>query len=278
MKWTSKNRPKEDSCAKFRGTNLTRTASGTCILDNKHDFVLTPCKIPNCPRADDLGCNHFYYEGDLKIFTNRHVLFDDDEMNNTVVDFFYDSDDRDGVVRESATKLFYSKRPTDRTFFKVSIHDKDMLLRLGQLEINRTIAFQKIPPFVLRRMSAFAIVISHPHGMPKKISIGHVIRVTEENLTPETISNAKKVGRLERAWFASRSQADYREYMAALGTLDMPLYKVWYNTPTCQGSSGAPVLFGARQCSGTWGPYMAFHTAYEFDFNLNFFKVARFMN
>ncbi|CAL1543902.1 unnamed protein product [Lymnaea stagnalis] len=278
VKWTSKNRPDQDSCARFRGTRNTRTASGKYVLDNPHDIQTKDCPIPLCHRKRDLGPNHKIYEGDLKIFTNKHVLYDEDELNRTVVDFFYDSHDRKGVAREYATKLFYTKPSSDKTFLKVTIHDADLLQKLEQIDTNKCQCFQKLPPSVLRRMSAFAIVISHPHGLPKKVSIGRVVKVTEENLTDETIANAKSAADLERIWFVSRREEDYRNFMAGLGKFNLPVYKVWYDTPTCQGSSGAPVIFGARQCNGIWGPYMAFHSAYDVDSKLNYFKVVRFMD
>lgn len=278
VNWTSKNRPEGDACANYRNTKKARTASGTYILDDPKDFVSKQCLIPNCHYAKEMGEDHTYFEGDLKIFTNKHVLFDDEELRNTVVDFFYNSDDRQGVVREYGVQLFYTKPTTDRTFFKLSVHKPEFLDHLLNLEVKRSLTFQKIPPAILQKMSTYAIVISHPHGLPKKISIGRVIRVAEENLSDETVANAKTVGRLEKEWFASRTKEGYWKYMQALGTLNMPMYKVWYNTPTCQGSSGAPVLFGARHNNGVWGPYTAYHTAFECDSNLNYFKVGRFMD
>ncbi|KAH9498683.1 hypothetical protein Btru_004537 [Bulinus truncatus] len=277
VKWTSKNHPDTDACARWRGYKSTRTASGKFVLDNPHDFQTRDCPIPHCHRKADLGQNHKVLEGDLKIFTNKHVLFDEDELSRTEVDFFYDSSDKAGLVKEYAIQLFYTKPSSDKTFLKVTIHDEALLKRLEEIDAKKCEAFWKLPTRILRSMSAFAIVISHPHGMPKNISIGHVIRVTEENLTDETIANAKEASRLERAWFESRKDEDYYKFMAGLGRLNLPVYKVWYDTPTCQGSSGSPVIFGGRECNGTWGPYMAFHSAYDVDSKLNYFKIVRFM-
>ncbi|KAI8749332.1 hypothetical protein BgiMline_028655 [Biomphalaria glabrata] len=278
VKWTSKNRPDTDACARCRGTRNTRTASGKFVLDNPDSFQVKDCPIPHCHRIKNLGPNHKIIEADLKIFTNKHVLYDEDELNRTEVDFFYDSKDKVGLVKEYATQLFYTKPSSDKTFFKVTIHDEELLHRLEQIDNDKSAAFWNLPSQVLRKMSAFAIVISHPHGMPKKISIGHVVRVTEENLTDETIANAKEAALLERTWFESHSEEDYLKFMAGLGRLNLPVYKIWYDTPTCQGSSGSPVIFGGRKCKDTWGPYMAFHSAYDIDSKLNYFKIVRFID
>lgn len=277
VKWTSKNRPNEDACARLRGTRNTRTASGKYVFDNPRDIQAIDCPIPQCHRKADLGEHHKIYQGDVKVFTNKHVIYDEDELNKTVVDFFYDSSDRVGVIREYATKLFYTKPSSDKTFLKVTLHDESLVYILQQIDTDKCRCFHQLPKEILPRMSAFAIVISHPHGLPKKVSIGRVIRVTEENMSDVTLANAKIAGDLERKWFGSRTEEDYINYMAALGKLDLPVYKIWYDTPTCQGSSGASVLFGARQCSGTWGPYMAFHSAYDIDSKLNYFKIVRFI-
>lgn len=277
MNWTSKNRPESDSCAKFRDSRRTRTASGTYILDNPDKFVTRDCHIPNCHRAADLGPQHKIYEGDLKIFTNKHVLYDDDELEKTVVDFFYDSADRAGVIREYATKLFYTKPSSDKTFLKVTIHDQELFQKLEQYNLDRCIKFHELSPDVIMSMCSFAIVISHPHGLPKKISIGRILEITEENISEETLENARLAGDLERKWFESHLEEDYGKFMACLGQKDLPVYKVMYDTPTCQGSSGAPVLFGGRQCQGEWGPFMANHSAYDIDSNLNFLKVVQFV-
>uniref|UniRef100_A0A0B7ADV6 MYND-type domain-containing protein n=1 Tax=Arion vulgaris TaxID=1028688 RepID=A0A0B7ADV6_9EUPU len=276
VNWTSKNRPDNDACARFRDSRRTRTASGTYILDNSDMFVSKECPIPNCHRTADLGPNHMIYEGDLKIFTNKHVLYDDDELSKIVVDFFYNTPNRAGVIREYAIKLFYTKPSSDKTFFKVTIHDKELFHRLEQYDIERGETFHKLSPSLITLMSSFAVVISHPHGMPKKISIGRVLEITEENISEETMGNAKLAGVLERKWFESNREEDYGNYMACLGQKNLPVYKIMYDTPTCQGSSGAPVLIGGRECTGVWGPFMANHSAYDIDSNLNFLKVVRF--
>lgn len=276
VNWTSKNRPDGDPCANYRDSRRTRTASGTYVLDNAEHFVSKECPIPNCHRAKDLGPQHTIYEGDLKIFTNKHVLYDDDELARTVVDFFYDSPDRAGVVREYAIKLFYTKPSSDKTFFKVTIHDQELFRRLEKYDLDRAACFHSLSPSVVKSMCSFAIVVSHPHGLPKKISIGRVLEVTHENVTEETMENARLAGQLERQWFESRREEDYGKYMACLGQKNMPVYKIMYDTPTCQGSSGAPVIFGGRECNGQWGPFMANHSAYDIDYNLNFMKALMF--
>ncbi|XP_055863108.1 uncharacterized protein LOC129922177 [Biomphalaria glabrata] len=278
VKWISKNRPDTSTWAGLRGKTSLRNASGKFVLDNPHSFQVKDCPIPHCHRKDDLGPNHKIIEADLKIFTNKHVLYDEDELNRTEVDFFYDSKDKVGLVKEYATQLFYTKPSSDKTFFKVTIHDEELLHRLEQIDNDKSAAFWNLPSQVLRKMSAFAIVISHPHGMPKKISIGHVIRVSEENLTDETIANAKEAALLERTWFESHSEEDYLKFMAGLGRLNLPVYKIWYDTPTCKGSSGSPVIFGGRKCKDTWGPYMALHSACDIDSKLNYFKIVRFID
>lgn len=278
VKWTSTKRPEGDACARFRGTRQARMASGTYVLNNYNNFLKRRCPVGNCHRARDLGDSHEIFEGDLKIFTNKHVLFDEEELRHTVVDFFYDSGSRAGVLREYGTKLFYTKPSSDKTFLKVTVHDEHLLLRLKQLDLDRSLAFKKLTRPMLRAMSAFAIVISHPHGLPKRISIGRVVRITEENLSGDTRANAKVAGELEKRWFETKSEEDYAEFMDALGKLNLPVYKVWYDTATCQGSSGAPVLFGARQVAGEWGPYIANHTAHDIDEKLNYFKVVMLGN
>ncbi|KAI8749333.1 hypothetical protein BgiBS90_032763, partial [Biomphalaria glabrata] len=275
--WTSKQRPDDDVCARFRGTQNPRAASGKVLLSNPKDIKVRRCPVAHCHRHRDLGPDHTVYVVDVKVSTNGRVIFDEEELRRTTVDFFYDSGNGVGLVREYGYQLFPSRSTSDVRYFSIGVHDLKLLQRLERADGCRSACFKSIPHEALRAMSAHAIVISHPHGTQKKITVGNVVRITEENLTPDSQANAKMLSEMEKMWFETRSQLAHSQMIAAMGQLSLPVYKVWYDAATCLGSAGAPVYFGARQTSGIWGPYEAQHASYDIDAKLNYFKVPRFV-
>ncbi|KAH9498669.1 hypothetical protein Btru_007255 [Bulinus truncatus] len=277
VSWTSKKRPDEDVCARFRGTTHLRAATGKVMLTSLKDIQVKRCTVPDCHRNKDLGVGHAVFVVDLKVATGRQVVFDDEELAHTTVDFFYDAENGGpGAVREYGRELFSSKSTSDVKHFTVTAHDRPLLQRLERADVHRSACFKSIPPFALRAMSAHAIVVSHPHSSYKRISVGNVVKITEENMTPETIDNAKLVGELEKLWFEKGCRVAHSQMVTAMSQLSLPVYKVWYDAATW--GAPAPRSFsepGRLPESG--GPMRTQHSAYDIDAKLNYFKVPRFL-
>lgn len=197
----STQRPDDDEFSEHRGTNIRRCATG--YVERVDPAVLDePCP---CSVCDGTVTDKKHWR--FRVRTARHNVFDTDEAKNTRVDFFFDDEscDRDGR-RKSAWGVeiveFYSDRDIS-SFLCVTcdvalgerIESTWNLLSEDQDDLTLT-----GPDFLSfsTRGCALALIVSHPHGRPKRITLGE--------------------------W---RDDEDYQ---------------LTYTTPTCPGSSGAPVL------------------------------------
>ena len=202
-------RPENYTFWEFKNMNLRHFGSGWVYRVSLGDG---PCLCLECagqflPRASWWKC---------EVFTACHVVYDKKEAQCTKVDLDY-NDENSKVTTLSGYGVQDNRQDDDVCIIQCATHDRNVSRRLME-----AIQRYELLKWEVREalMSTLCVVISHPHGKPKKVTVGEMVdRATHD---PE---NSHLV-----------------EYM----------YK--YSADTCNGSSGAPVLSAvSRKPPGTPG-------------------------
>ena len=227
--YTSQDRPDGDPLCGDRGKSIARV--GTGLIWRVYSKINEPCPCVYCDGQEVRK----YWRFDVQ--TAQHVVYDTEEAKRTRVDLFYDDETsrQDGkVVSVWALRVDWSDAESDRCRMECVTHDE----RIGEMveslrrrwrsltkdTRSRPIYFKKSSLLdrlreavatrsrsrpIYSMMSSlsgegqfYTLIISHPHGQAKKITLG------KERPT------------------VKGDDSDYREY----------------ETATCPGSSGAPVI------------------------------------
>ena len=214
---TSQLRPDSDELSAYRGTDRLRVGSGYMV-----GFIT--------PRVDGEPCPCGECDGKVmkqgwtfSILTASHVVFNTEEAKETRVDLFYDDEDcrLDGRMKTAwALEIEWSHPSKDVCKMVCVTHDEATVERIKAIELSwlyfrehylplRLEIFHILDKFTKARVPKghfHAVIISHPHGQPKKVTVG--------------------------TWIGHRdcsSGDSSKKYLS-------------YLTATCPGSSGAPVL------------------------------------
>ncbi|KAI8761665.1 hypothetical protein BgiBS90_030697 [Biomphalaria glabrata] len=185
---------------------------GTGILWNAQRCywrTSTPCPCPECK----LSPNPYKQWGKLCVSTANHVVYDIVEARSVRVILNYDDPkDRSRVVTLRGYKVIRKKIESDSCELAVATHSKDVhdavILGIESCYRNAREPSEQEKLTAMQRGDYLTLIISHPHGLEKNISLGR--------------SKQRKVDDDSR-------------------TAVVPVTYT-YDTPTCPGSSGAPVL------------------------------------
>ncbi|CAG5131767.1 unnamed protein product, partial [Candidula unifasciata] len=150
--------------------------------------------------------------GKIFIQTAAHVVHDDTEAANTTCFFNYvnDNDGLDTIIKIQGAKGVQTDVTEDRCWMFCYTHDISLVKKLK----NMTEKYQNLRKEVSEKYCVnwsdepeekLTIIVSHPHGCSKYVTIGNM------------------EGRL-----AAQDDEDWTQYT--------------YTTPTCPGSSGAPIF------------------------------------
>ncbi|GFS03066.1 hypothetical protein ElyMa_002879200 [Elysia marginata] len=186
VRWTSPERQDSDELSECRGTTAQRLGTGFVY------FVKGPILTD-------------YDQGDRRIIkkswkilikTAQHVVYDTKEAQNTQVDFFYDDKfcDEDGRMKSIYGEGVIETDPTSdscvmlcnttdevlaervRSALYYWVHEpSDLHLKPisdRELKTKGLFDIETVPP--CDRDRDIALIISHPHGQPKQISIGEM--------------------------------------------------------------------------------------------------------
>ncbi|GFS14286.1 hypothetical protein ElyMa_006742500 [Elysia marginata] len=223
---TSRDRPDDDDMATYRGTAGARVGTGFLWL------VSTPRYDKSC-FCDKCHGMVAKKQWTFEVQTARHVVYNTEEAKRTKVDLFYDDHSCQQDCRMKSLRgeeLVISSSSRDWCIMSCVVCDEDLVERIKSLIVKRCWRLYldtgrlnlnefKLDPQDFYELGLLqsrgedcdpVLIVSHPHGQPKKITLG-------EN--------------------------KYR---------DTEQFLVEYNTPTCPGSSGAPVfLYGRNQKMST---------------------------
>ena len=221
IQWTSRDRPDNDALSEYRGTGRLRLGTGF-ITHISGPFINVPCPCPHCLGkipVSNISNKHW----EFSVRTAKHVVYNDEEAERTIVDLFYDDENSRGDGRMATARAVKVVRATDldrdHCRIRCVTHDEALFERLQSIFRRWLSLFFSykhslwIPKPIsrldrLRRLFACErivqiLIVSHPHGQPKKITVG----------------KAKK-----KVWGFDNH------------------YCVEYHTATCPGSSGAPIF------------------------------------
>ncbi|CAL1537209.1 unnamed protein product [Lymnaea stagnalis] len=188
----------------IRGSKAMRTGSGRIWGVRKYLSDDNPCPCSSCVRSNTPS-KHW---GRVYIYTATHVVFDSSEGQRAKVTFGYDVDLEHSRVLDGVGEGVVSDLDRDRCVMSCVTCDAPLLDRLTDLVQHYRKVYRKVHQESARLPSdsRLAVVISHPHGCGKMVSVGEWTR-------REKISD--KMGLIDTQYT--------------------------YSTATCAGSSGAPV-------------------------------------
>ncbi|GFS22930.1 hypothetical protein ElyMa_003376300 [Elysia marginata] len=205
VNWTSQGRPDDDQLSQYRGTASFRLGTGY-IYGIKEPECGHPCPCSECD--GNITKRHWAF----KVKTAHHVVYDTEEAKKTKVDLFYDeATSRKGCKMASVRGVEVAWSDSDMDFCEMLCVTHDELLGKQIMSAWRCLDDSKVNPLYaldLTLMPSFggdvvsALIVSHPHGQPKKITVGKL-----------------------------RYQDKCKD-----GSV------IEYDAPTCPGSSGAPVF------------------------------------
>ncbi|XP_059145850.1 uncharacterized protein LOC131932993 [Physella acuta] len=192
--------------ASRKGTNFLQTGSGRVrrvMIFYEKDEEVCPCS--ECKDSESPVVEF----GEIVVYTATHVVFDDVEARQTTVRFGFDDEDNVGVDLEGVYVMGNDK-VNDICHLHCVSHDLDFLqklydtcLKCDGLSYNVLIRYDDT-----MFHDKLTLLVSHPHGCFKQISIGE--------------------------W----TDKDSESY---------PMTRYAYTAPTCPGSSGAFLFVLGRE-------------------------------
>ena len=181
VSYTSQDRPDDDPFSKVRGSINLRL--GTGLISDVYSDINEPCPCNLCNGHEVRK----YWTFDVR--TAKHVVYNTEEAKKAQVDLFYNDErsHQDGkVVSVPALKVVWSR--DDRCCIECVTHDE----RIGEMveslyhhwysltkSIESSPVYSKEPSLsdspreiLAREPQDYALIISHPHGQAKKITVG----------------------------------------------------------------------------------------------------------
>ena len=176
--WTSLDRPDDDEFSNHRGMKIPRMGTGFI----RHVFKPVSYKPCPCDKCNGEITRKFWR---FWVQTAAHVVYNTEEAKSTRVDLFYDDDSSrfDGrMVTVTGLEVVRIIHDGDICYMECVTHDEALGERIESLtpsldsEITEpldldlpSLNFQ--PPCGGGRRRP-TLIVSHPHGQPKKITLG----------------------------------------------------------------------------------------------------------
>ena len=182
---TSQDRPDDYPFCQCRGSSLPRVGTGWIYRVDSE--INEPCPCDKCNGQEVRKYWRF------EVSTAQHVVYDTEEAKKTRLDLFYDdetSHQEGKVVSVPALRVVRSNTKYDQCYIECVTHDEkigEMVESLYRrwLSLNEAIRSRSTPIYSNtsslsdrpREMSTrgrqfYTLIISHPHGQAKKITLG----------------------------------------------------------------------------------------------------------
>lgn len=216
VRYTSQDRPDDDPIAEQRGTDALRSGSGFITAVDVGEGVCKYC----------LACK--WGEGErfwwVYLRTALHVVFDSKEAKATRVDLFCDDEhsDTDGTMKTlQGVEVEMINAEDDFCVMRCVLHDEPLALQLQNFTREAKLGMNfKMTYFSMWGRNEFldhfiVLIVSHPHCQPKMVTVGKMKRVDVK----------------------ASEDRDNAFMLESYGPVAFE-----YATPTCPGSSGAPLI------------------------------------
>ncbi|CAG5131477.1 unnamed protein product [Candidula unifasciata] len=170
-------------------------------------------------------------KGIIHIRTSCHVIFDDFEAENTLVEFFYDNPNGNEIVKAKGVSVTHSPAIGDATsVLKCTISDLSMVEFVKNTEKQVRELVARLPTRIKENLTKRVFVISHPHGLEKVFSYGEYA-VVKYALKPEKRNGvpAPEIVKINNHTQISENSNSIRKML-------------FYTADTCKGSSGGLVV------------------------------------
>ena len=173
--WTSTDRPDDDEFSNHRGTIIPRMGTGFIRFVFKHGSD-EPCP---CDKCNGEITRKFWR---FLVRTAHHVVYNTEEAKSTRADLFYDDDSCkfDGrMVTVTGLRLVGINPNKDVCYMECVTHYEALGERIESLRTSLYIELTErldlpnpdfLPPCDRGRRPI--LIVSHPHGQPKKITLG----------------------------------------------------------------------------------------------------------
>ncbi|KAK6975433.1 hypothetical protein BgiMline_021792, partial [Biomphalaria glabrata] len=117
---------------------------------------------------------------EIVILTSTHVVDDNEDAKNSKCRLFYDNKESSLFNIEGIRVVKFSPNSDISRLICVTC-DKDLATRLNLLLDNFTVLYEKCFDkfWNVKNPEKLVVIVSHPHGAPKKVSIGKSIRRKE---------------------------------------------------------------------------------------------------
>lgn len=203
---------------------MTRVGTGRIchVTQSNEGSNQGDCPCARCRRA---GKPNKVY-GKIIVATAAHVVFDDDEALETTCRIFYDRQDSD-VITVQGCRVLETNVAHDRCQLECVTCDAHLLDRLARRHQEWFNLWRKVHSRYKTsgQPHKLTVIVSHPHGCPKRISVGQWVN-------------------------RARSGDDKSSESGAADEKSIKYTKYTYTACTCPGSSGAYVYI--LGCNDVW--------------------------
>ncbi|XP_059162431.1 uncharacterized protein LOC131945836 [Physella acuta] len=189
VKYTSLKRPKSVPCFSgqypfynTRGSDVLRTGTGRVLYVDKYtesDNKGT-CPCGKCQHSDTPS----KVWGEVCVKTAAHVVFDESEARQTRCVVGFDDNKSPGVSLDGLRVVGVADVGGDRCRFTCVSCDLELLDELDKMWWHFNDLCEKLRDKYRRfdDMDKLTIIVSHPHGCPKQVSVGQWTHIHERGV------------------------------------------------------------------------------------------------
>ena len=177
--YTSAARPDGYPFCNHRGTNILHTGSGFCKPDSmeRSPVELRHKRYPghSCPGCVQNSGNPSFKDEEccdyeILVATAQHVVYNTEEAKATQVDFFFDDEasEFNGKMKTIyGNDVYITNKEKDICWLRCITHDKALYERLSSIPR---------PCATWAKERNTSVIVSHPRGRPKQITVGEATR------------------------------------------------------------------------------------------------------
>lgn len=173
---------------KLRGSDILRIGTGTILgVPSDRTSADTACSCSEC-KDSKVPKNSW---GELHVLTATHLVFDDDEALKTCCVYGFNSSCSE-LVTLRGLKMLKKNIEEDNCILVCVTHDIEFAKKIGKIVNEFDCLSKQLHKHYLqfRNTDKLTLIVSHPHGCPKQLSVGRWIKKVQhsDNKTRYTYS------------------------------------------------------------------------------------------